>query len=58
MIRFIDKKNRFVELFDPNTGFYIRSGVIDAEGKDTGVDPFMRCFPYGSACVHAWFQSA
>lgn len=45
MIRFIDKKNRFVELFNPDTGFYVRSGVIDAEGKDTGVDPFMRCFP-------------
>lgn len=45
MIRFIDKKNRFVELFNPNTGFYVRSGVIDAKGKDTGVDPFMRCFP-------------
>lgn len=45
MIRFIDKKNRFVELFNPDTGFYVRSGVIDAEGKDTGIDPFMRCFP-------------
>lgn len=45
MIKFVDKKNRFVELFNPDTGFYIRSGVIDQEGKDTGVDPFMRCFP-------------
>lgn len=45
MIRFVDKKNRFVEIFNPDTGFYARSGVIDQEGKDTGVDPFMRCFP-------------
>lgn len=45
MIRFIDKKNRFVELFNPDNGFYVRSGVIDADGKDTGIDPFMRCFP-------------
>lgn len=45
MIRFVDKKNRFVEVFNPDTGFYARSGVIDREGKDTGVDPFMRCFP-------------
>lgn len=45
MKRFIDKKNRFVELFDTNTGFYMRSGVFDGNGKDTGVDPFMRCFP-------------
>lgn len=45
MIRFVDKQNRFVEMFDPTTGFYARSGVIDNEGKDTGVDPFMRSFP-------------
>lgn len=45
MNTFIDKKNRFIEQFNPETGFYIRSGVIDENGKDTGVDPFMRCFP-------------
>lgn len=45
MIKFIDKKNRFVEVFNPKTGFYMRSGVMDENGKDTGVDPFMRCFP-------------
>lgn len=45
MKKFIDKKNRFVELFDSNTGFYARSGMLDENGKDTGVDPFMRCFP-------------
>lgn len=45
MIKFIDKKNRFVELFNPETGFYVRSGVYDTNGNDTGVDPFMRCFP-------------
>lgn len=45
MVRFIDKENRFVEMFDSNTGFYVRSGVIDENGNDTGVDPFMRCFP-------------
>lgn len=45
MAVFVDKENRFVERFNPETGFYIRSGVIDENGKDTGVDPFMRCFP-------------
>lgn len=45
MRRFIDKKNRFVELFDADTGAYVRSGVFDENGKDTGVDPFMRCYP-------------
>lgn len=42
---FVDKKNRFTEQFNPDTGFYIRSGVLDGDGHDTGVDPFMRCFP-------------
>jgi len=41
---YIDRKNKFVEQFDPNTGFYMRTGVIE-DGKDTGVDPFMRNFP-------------
>ena len=44
MISYIDKENKFTELFDPKTGFYIRSGII-ANGKDTGIDPFMRNFP-------------
>ena len=35
MIRKVDKKNRFVSLFDPKTGFYVRSGVMDENGKDT-----------------------
>lgn len=45
MIRYVDKKNHFVELFNPETGFYVRSGVIDENGNDTGVDPFMRSMP-------------
>ena len=45
MIEFVDIKNRFYERFNPKNGFYIRSGVIDSDGNDTGVDPFMRCFP-------------
>ena len=44
MITCFDKKNKFVEAFNPETGFYIRSGVID-DVIDTGVDPFMRDFP-------------
>lgn len=44
MIKLVDKKNKFVSLFDPNTGFYVRSGVIE-NGKDTGVDPFMTSYP-------------
>lgn len=45
MIKFVDKKNHFIEMFEPKTGFYARTGIIDENGKDTGVDPFMRCFP-------------
>lgn len=45
MIKCFDKKNRFAEMFDPKTGFYMRSGVINEKGEDTGVDPFMRSFP-------------
>lgn len=40
----VDKKNKFVSFFDPKTGFYVRSGVIE-DGKDTGVDPFMSSYP-------------
>ena len=45
MIRKLDRKHRFVSVFDPKTGFYARSGVFDNTGKDTGVDPFMASFP-------------
>lgn len=45
MIRKYDKKNRYISMFNPDTGFYMRSGIIDEHGKDTGVDPFMSSFP-------------
>ena len=45
MIKKIDKKNRFVSMFNPDTGFYMRSGIIDENGKDTGEDPFMTSYP-------------
>lgn len=45
MIKKIDKKNKFISMFNPKTGFYIRSGVIDENGKDTEIDPFMTSFP-------------
>lgn len=44
MIRKIDRKNKFVSIFNPDTGFYVRSGVIE-NGRDTGKDPFMTDFP-------------
>lgn len=32
-------------MFNPDTGFYIRSGIIDEKGMDTGKDPFMASYP-------------
>lgn len=45
MVKYIDKKNRFVEVFDPRSGFYARSGVFNNDGEETAEDPFMRNFP-------------
>ena len=45
MIKKVDKTNRFVSIFNPKTGFYMRTGVIDENGKDTEIDPFMTSFP-------------
>lgn len=44
-----DKENKFIEMFNPNSGAYIRTGILEqneqGKGFDTGVDPFMRDFP-------------
>ena len=42
---YVDKKNKFKEIFNTKNGTYIRTGVLDENGKDTGIDPFMRDFP-------------
>ena len=44
--RMIDKKNRFISFFDTDTGAYMRTGILDESGKDTGVDPFMASYPH------------
>lgn len=41
-----DKKYRFVYGFDADNGFYVRSGILDANNRDTGDDPFMASFPH------------
>lgn len=41
-----DKKQHFKYGFDTETGAYIRTGILDENGKDTGVDPFMGSFPH------------
>ena len=40
-----DTENRFMAYFDTETGHYARTGIIDYNGKDTGIDPFMTNFP-------------
>lgn len=41
-----DEKYHFKSAFDTETGAYVRTGVLDEDGKDTGVDPFMASFPH------------
>lgn len=45
ILRKYDKENKFISVFNTETGFYVRSGILDEHGKDTGVDPFMASFP-------------
>lgn len=41
-----DEKYHFKSAFDTETGAYVRTGILDANGKDTGVDPFMASYPH------------
>ena len=41
-----DQKYRFKFAFDTKTGAYVRTGILDENGKDTGVDPFMASYPH------------
>lgn len=41
-----DEKYHFMTAFNMETGAYVRTGILDENGKDTGVDPFMASFPH------------
>lgn len=41
-----DLKYHFKSAFDTETGAYVRTGILDENGKDTGVDPFMASYPH------------
>lgn len=41
-----DNRYHFRYAFDTDTGIYVRSGILDEKGRDTGVDPFMASFPH------------
>ena len=45
MHTYVDGKYKFIEIFDPRSGFNFQSGIIDASGRDTGVNPFQRSYP-------------
>lgn len=41
-----DKKYNFKSFFDTDSGFYMRTGILDENGNDTGIDPFMASYPH------------
>ena len=41
-----DKQYNFKYGFDTETGAYVRTGILDEEGHDTGIDPFMGSYPH------------
>ena len=41
-----DEKYHFKSAFDTETGAYVRTGILDRNGKDTGIDPFMASYPH------------
>lgn len=41
-----DKEYHFKSAFDTETGAYVRTGVLDEKGRDTGADPFMASYPH------------
>ena len=43
---FTDEKYHFKYFFDSKTGAYVRTGILDENGRDTGVDPFRGSFPH------------
>ncbi len=46
MQKIVDYKYHFVSMFNPKTGAYVRTGILNEQGRDTGVDPFMASFPH------------
>lgn len=58
---YVDPKYDFVEFFNTETGFLIRSGILTKDAgifEDTNIDPFMRSFPnlldigIMGSCIH------
>lgn len=45
ILKYYDEQYKFKEVFDDTSGFYLRSNVLDNEGRETDIEPFMRSFP-------------
>lgn len=45
ILRYFDKTFKFAEIFDTDSGFYLKTAVLDENGKETAHEPFMRSFP-------------
>ena len=41
-----DKQFHFKYAFDTENGAYVRTGILDENGRDTGIDPFMGSYPH------------
>ena len=44
--KIVDEKYHFNAVFNPQTGAYVRTGILNEQGWDTGVDPFRASFPH------------
>ena len=44
--KIVDQKYHFISIFNPKTGAYVRTGILDEHDHDTGKDPFMASFPH------------
>lgn len=46
MITQYDQKYAFKSSFNPQTGLYVRTNILDNDGQDTGVEAFQASFPH------------
>lgn len=50
IITTFDKQFNFYTVFDTKTGHYVKSDIIGADGKETGIDPFQSSYPHLIDC--------
>ncbi|APM39066.1 radical SAM/SPASM domain-containing protein [Clostridium kluyveri] len=45
ILKKFDKNYNFISIFNTENGFYMRTGILNDRGKDTGVEAFQSSFP-------------